>query len=117
MKTSRKHLMTRTLMPRVARGGAMAVVAAAALAGASAAAAAPPPAGVISTVAGNVGGPAKATNVAVTACGVAYAGGVVRIADGPTVRAVNVQTDLGLGHAPSDPGPPAVVRSGAVEVW
>ena len=95
--------MTRTFMPRVARGGAMAVVAAAALAGASAAAAPLPgmahprqaaqlPAGVISTVAGNVGGPAKATNVAVPACGVAYAGGVARIADGSTVRAVNVRT-------------------------
>ncbi len=107
MKTSRKRLMTRAFMPRVARGGAMAVVAAAALAGASAAAAAAPlpgmaharqaaplPAGVISTVAGNVGGPAKATNVAVPACGVAYAGGVARIADGSTVRAVNVRTDF-----------------------
>jgi trimeric autotransporter adhesin len=86
--------MTCTLMPWLARGGVMAVVAAAALAGASAAAAAPPAAGVISTVAGNVGGPAKATNVAVPACGVAYAGGAVRIADGSTIRAVNAQTDF-----------------------
>jgi hypothetical protein len=105
--TSRKRLMTRMSVRWVARGGAMAVVAAAALAGASGSAAAaplpgmaqarpaaPPPAGVISTVAGNVGGPARATNVAVPACGVAYAGGVVRIADGPTVRAVNAQTDF-----------------------
>ena len=105
--TSRKRLMTCTLMPWVARGGAMAVVAAAALAGTGgsvaaappprvtlARQAAPPPAGVISTVAGNVGGPAKATNVAVPACGVAYAGSVVRIADGPTVRAVSAKTDF-----------------------
>ena len=123
MKTSRKHLMTSTLMPRVARGGAMAVVAAAALAGASTAAAAPPPAGVISTVAGNVGGPAKATNVAAPACGLAYAGGAVRIADGPTVRAVNVQTDFlttpagnntAGGGAPTLPGDGGPATSGGL---
>jgi hypothetical protein len=134
--TSRESLMARTLMPRVTRVGAMAVVAAAALAGASGSAAAaplpgvaharqaaPPPADVISTVAGNVGGPAKATNVAVPACGVAYAGGVVRIADGPTVRAVNVQTDFlttlagnntASGGAPVLPGDGGPATSGAL---
>ena len=126
--------MTRTFMPRVARGGAMAVVAAAALAGASAAAAplpgmahqrqaAPLPAGVISTVAGNVGGPAKATKVAVPACGVAYAGGVARIADGSTVRAVNVRTDFlttpagnntAGGGAPTLPGDGGPATSGGL---
>jgi ribulose-5-phosphate 4-epimerase/fuculose-1-phosphate aldolase len=105
--TSRKHLLTCTSMPRVTRGGVLAALAVAVLAGAGGPAAAaplpgvaharqsaPPPAGMISTVAGNVGGPAKATNVAVPACGVAYAGGAVRIADGPTVRAVSTQTDF-----------------------
>ena len=61
--------------------------------GAAPAAAQPPAAGTISTVAGSAGGPAKATKVAVSSCGLAYRGGQVRIADGTTVRTVNARTD------------------------
>ena len=61
--------------------------------GAAPAAAQPPAAGTISTVAGSAGGPAKATKVAVSSCGLAYRGGQVRVADGTTVRTVNARTD------------------------
>ena len=50
-------------------------------ASAGAAVAAPPVAGTISTVAGGVGGPARATNVPITnACGVSVANGLLYIA-------------------------------------
>jgi hypothetical protein len=50
----------------------------------------PAVAGTISTVAGGVGGPAKATNVPVNdPCGVSVASGLLYIADGPTVRQVD----------------------------
>ena len=56
-------------------------------------AAAPPQAAwTISTVAGNVGGPAKATKVAVSSCGLADRGGQVRIAGGTSVRTVSART-------------------------
>src|SRR5438874_470304 len=48
-------------------------------------------AGIISTVAGGVGGPARATSVAVSGpCGVTYSAGQVYISDGP-VRAVSTR--------------------------
>ena len=58
-------------------------------------------AGVISTVAGGVGGPARATKVAIGAgagstsqtCGVAVSGGRLYVANGSTLRAVNARTD------------------------
>src|SRR5690348_17959852 len=57
-------------------------------------AAAPPglAAGVISTVAGGVGGPGKATKVAVSPAGVAFIGGSLYIADALSVRKVNPAT-------------------------
>ena len=51
-------------------------------------------AGVISTVAGGVGGPAKATSVAVSfPCGVTFGGGFLYAADGGSVRQVDPGTD------------------------
>jgi hypothetical protein len=75
----------------------LALVSAGALAAGSGSAAAagrgPTVAGVISTVAGGVGGPALATKVALAACGVAYGSGAVRIADNTSVRTVAAATD------------------------
>jgi secreted PhoX family phosphatase len=49
---------------------------------------------VISTVAGGVGGPGKATAVGLpAACGVSFAGGALYIADGGTVQQVSPATD------------------------
>ncbi len=102
-----------------------ALVATAASAGGHAAAAARPAAGTaaagtISTVAGGVGGPGKATTVSVHACGTAYAGGHVYVADetdsgtgdeAASVRMVNPGTDYlttvagtGLGGVLGDGG-------------
>src|SRR5215467_1921577 len=56
-------------------------------------------AGVISTVAGGVGGPGRATTVALPAadlpgdCGVSFHGGSLYVADFSTVREVSAQTD------------------------
>jgi hypothetical protein len=51
-------------------------------------------AGVISTVAGGVGGPAKATDVGLFApCGVSYSAGSVYAADGSALRKINPRTD------------------------
>jgi hypothetical protein len=51
-------------------------------------------AGVISTVAGGVGGPGRATRVDVSyPCGVSFGAGAVYIAGGQTVRRVNPATD------------------------
>ncbi len=52
------------------------------------------PAGTISTVAGGVGGPARAVGVALDgACGVSFGAGRLYVADSSAVRAVNPQTD------------------------
>jgi hypothetical protein len=51
------------------------------------------PGGIISTVAGGVGGPGPATSVAVSPCGVGWAGGWLYIGDGSTVRRVSAATD------------------------
>jgi hypothetical protein len=48
--------------------------------------------GIISTVAGGVGGPGPATSVAITPCGVDAAGGWLYIGDGSTVRRVSAAT-------------------------
>jgi hypothetical protein len=77
------------MTPTVALAAAGLVLAAVLGMGAAPAVAQPPAAGTISTVAGSAGGPAKATKVAVSSCGLAYRGGQVRIADGTTVRTVN----------------------------
>ena len=51
-------------------------------------------AGVISTVAGGVGGPAKATDVGLFApCGVTFSAGSVYVADGSALRKINPRTD------------------------
>jgi hypothetical protein len=94
-------------------------VAGAAGGGASAAAAvaAPPAPGTISTVAGGVGGPAKATNVPITdPCGVSVANGLLYIADNTTVRQVDstdrLTTPAGTGaSAPLGDGGPAASAS------
>ena len=56
----------------------------------------PPPGsvrgGVISTIAGGVGGPGPATSVAISPCGVRWAGGWLYIGDGATVRRVSAAT-------------------------
>ncbi len=73
-------------------------LAAAGLAGAAGAAGGgvPPlgsvPGGVISTVEGGAGGPGPATSVAVSPCGVDWAGGWLYLADGSTVRRVSTAT-------------------------
>ena len=75
-------------------------LAAAGLAGASGAARAeaglpslgPVRGGIISTIAGGVGGPGPATSVAVSPCGVRWAGGWLYIGDGSTVRRVSAAT-------------------------
>jgi len=54
----------------------------------------PAAAGIISTVAGGVGGPARATKVSLLApCGVSYSFGFVHIGDGSALRNVNPRTD------------------------
>jgi hypothetical protein len=76
-------------------------LAAAGLAGsagtAQAGAGVPPPGsvrgGTISTIAGGVGGPGPATSVAISPCGVRWAGGWLYIGDGSTVRRVSAATD------------------------
>jgi hypothetical protein len=72
------------------------------------------PAGTISTVAGGVGGPARATRVAIGAGGMAFAGGQLYFADGSTVRKVSPLTDrlttpvgIGVPGALGNRGPAA----------
>jgi hypothetical protein len=66
--------------------------------------------GTITTVAGGVGGPGKATKVALTACGVRRQGGSLYVADGPAVRRVaandQLTTPAGTGAriGPADSG-------------
>ena len=82
-----------TLAVAVLAGGgtAQAVAAPAGAAGRGTAAAA---AGVISTIAGGVGGPGLATRVDVSfPCGVSFGAGALYIAGGQTVRRVNPATD------------------------
>src|SRR5215471_8705602 len=68
------------------------------------------PAGTITTVAGGVGGPARATAVALFACGVASQHGSLFVADGPAVRRVAANDQLttpagtGAGIGPADSG-------------
>ncbi len=64
-------------------------------------------AGIISTVAGGVGGPAKATRVSVGGglCGVSVGNGFLYAASGLTVRKVSPQTDQ-LDDDKRAPAPP-----------
>ena len=65
-------------------------------------------AGTISTIAGGVGGPARATTVSITGCGVSFHGGSMYIADGPVVRKVDpgdgLTTPAGDGPSFGPPG-------------
>ena len=74
------------------------------------------PAGVISTVAGGVGGPARATRVALeSACGVAFSAGFVYVGAGDAVRKISLRTGrlttpAGTGsNAPLGDGGPAAL--------
>jgi hypothetical protein len=77
------------------------------------------PAGTITTVAGGVGGPAKATTVPIFApLGVTFGAGRVYIADGAVVRAVNPRHDwlttpagTGTSFAPIGDGGPAAAAN------
>jgi trimeric autotransporter adhesin len=66
--------------------------------------------GTIATVAGGVGGPGKATEVALGPCGVRWQGGSLYVADGPAVRRVAANDQLttpagaGVGIGPADSG-------------
>jgi hypothetical protein len=63
------------------------------LAGASQAGAAAVPAGTITTVAGGVGGPAKATTVAISPCGARFAGGSLYAGDVAAIRQISPASD------------------------
>ena len=104
------------------RGGPALVAAGLAVAalagvGPAAAAAHPGAAGVISTVAGGAGGPARATRVGTSPCGVSFAGGNVYIGTGGAVQKVNPGSDrlitlVGTGAAgPVDAGDRATKAS------
>jgi hypothetical protein len=82
------------------------------LAGASQAGAAAAPAGTITTIAGGVGGPAKATTVAVSPCGARFAGGGLYVGDIAAIRKISPASDqlttpAGTGSTtpPGDRGP------------
>ena len=66
--------------------------------------------GTITTVAGGVGGPGKATEVALAPCGVRWQGGSLYVADGAAVRRVAANDQLttpagtGAGIGPADSG-------------
>jgi hypothetical protein len=65
----------------------------AARAGAGVPSAGPVQGGIISTVAGGVGGPGPATSISIGPCGVHWADGWLYIGDGSTVRRVSAATD------------------------
>jgi len=69
------------------------VLAAAGFAGPAGGARAWAPGGIISTIAGGVGGPGRATTVAIGPCAVDSAGGWLYIGDGSMVRRVSAATD------------------------
>lgn len=86
----------RTISARILFTGAAAALAVGtALASGAGAAAAPsgaraaPALGTITTVAGGVGGPGKATTVALAPCGVSFQNGTIYVADGGTVRKIS----------------------------
>src|SRR5690242_7724598 len=75
------------------------------------------PAGTITTVAGGVGGPAKATTVAVSPCGARFAGGSLYVGDVAAIRQISPATDqlttpVGTGSTtPLGDGGPATMAS------
>jgi len=78
---------------RTAPGAVAAVVLGGILAGTGQAGAAVVPAGTITTIAGGVGGPAKATTVAVSPCGVRFADGSLYVGDIAAIRQISLATD------------------------
>jgi len=97
--------MTASLRTVVAAAAALALLTPAAAGAAGPALASTQTAGVISTVAGGVGGPAKATKVALAnPCGVAFGAGYLYVAGSRSVRRVNpgtgrLTTPAGTGAA------------------
>ncbi len=93
---------------RLARGMAAAALAAAVATTvpAGSAAADTAAAGTITTVAGGVGGPAPATDIAMSPCGATFAGGNLYIADGLDLRKVSPASDwLTTAAGTGSPGP------------
>jgi hypothetical protein len=78
---------------RAVPGVVAAVVLGGILAGAGQAGAAVVPAGTITTIAGGVGGPAKATTVAVSPCGARFAGGSLYVGDITAIRQISPASD------------------------
>ena len=100
--------------------GPAAAVAAAPVAATSAARAVAAAPGTITTVAGGVGGPGRATSVGIAPTGLAFAGGSLYVADGVVARKVSEQTDrlttpagtgLGGNFGPDGDGGPATGAS------
>jgi NHL repeat len=78
---------------RVRSGVTAAIVLGGILAGASQAGAAAVPGGTITTVAGGVGGPARATTVAVSPCGARFAGSSLYVGDIAAIRQISPASD------------------------
>jgi trimeric autotransporter adhesin len=78
---------------RAVPGAVAAVVLGGVLAGGGPAGAAAAPAGTITTIAGGVGGPAKATTVAVSPCGARFAGGSLYVGDIAAIRQISPASD------------------------
>lgn len=51
------------------------------------------PPGTVRTIAGGIGGPARATSVGLTPCGVAFGAGSLYVSEGTTIRRVNPVSD------------------------
>ena len=82
-----------TRRARAVPGAVVAVVLGGVLAGGGYAGAAAAPAGTITTIAGGVGGPAKATTVAVSPCGARFAGGSLYVGDIAAIRQISPASD------------------------
>jgi len=82
-----------TRRARAVPGAVAAVVLGGVLAGGGYAGAAAAPAGTITTIAGGVGGPAKATTVAVSPCGARFAGGSLYVGDIAAIRQISPASD------------------------
>jgi len=106
-----------TRRARAVPGAVAAVVLGGVLAGGGYAGAAAAPAGTITTIAGGVGGPAKATTVAVSPCGARFAGGSLYVGDIAAIRQISPASDqlttpVGTGSTtPFGDGGPATQAS------
>jgi hypothetical protein len=102
----------RSRFARTATGAVTAALLGAGFAGGAQAGQAQTTTGIISTVAGGVGGPAKATTVAVSPCGARFSGGSLYIGDLTAIRQISPASDqlttpVGTGsiNPPGDGGP------------